>query len=74
MSEHADDAREDDYEYEYVPGGRRRKGRGAKGCLAVLLRGPVSETEGEIGEGDLDHEVAFDPITMTQRGHAAPIT
>ena len=37
MSEHADDAREDDYEYEYVPGGRRRKGRGAKGCLAVLL-------------------------------------
>lgn len=39
MSEHVDEAREDDYEddYEYVPGGRRRKGRGAKGCIAVLL-------------------------------------
>jgi UPF0755 protein len=35
MSEHADDPREDDYEY--VPGGRRRKSRGAKGCIAVLL-------------------------------------
>jgi UPF0755 protein len=28
---------EDDYEYEYVPGGKRRKGRGAKGCLAVVV-------------------------------------
>jgi UPF0755 protein len=28
---------EDDYEYEYVPGGKRRKGRGAKGCLAVII-------------------------------------
>jgi UPF0755 protein len=27
--------REDDYEY--VPGGRRRKGRGLKGCLAVVV-------------------------------------
>ncbi|MFM6847553.1 MAG: endolytic transglycosylase MltG [Terrabacter sp.] len=35
MSEHADDPREDDYDY--VPGGRRRKSRGAKGCIAVLL-------------------------------------
>ena len=26
---------EDDYDY--VPGGRRRKGRGLKGCLAVLI-------------------------------------
>lgn len=38
MSEHEseqDVLREDDYEY--VPGGRRRKGRGAKGCIAVLV-------------------------------------
>lgn len=35
MSEHVDEAHEDDYEY--VPGGRRRKGRGAKGCIAVLI-------------------------------------
>jgi UPF0755 protein len=35
MSEHADDPREDDYDY--VPGGRRRKARSAKGCIAVLL-------------------------------------
>ncbi len=26
-----------DDEYEYVPGGRRRKGRGLKGCLAVVV-------------------------------------
>jgi UPF0755 protein len=45
MSEHADrpedlepdQAQPDDGEYEYVPGGRRRKGRGLKGCLAVLV-------------------------------------
>ena len=38
MTEHEseqDVLREDDYEY--VPGGRRRKGRGAKGCIAVLV-------------------------------------
>ncbi len=38
MSEHEseqDVLRDDDYEY--VPGGRRRKGRGAKGCIAVLV-------------------------------------
>ena len=38
MSEHEseqDVLREDDYDY--VPGGKRRKGRGAKGCLAVLI-------------------------------------
>ena len=38
MSEHEPEQgelREDDYEY--VPGGKRRKGRGAKGCLAVLI-------------------------------------
>ena len=38
MSEHGseqDVLRDDDYEY--VPGGRRRKGRGAKGCIAVLV-------------------------------------
>ena len=26
-----------DEDYEYVPGGRRRKGRGLKGCLAVIV-------------------------------------
>ncbi|QSR31549.1 aminodeoxychorismate lyase [Nocardioides sp. S5] len=38
MTEHEseqDVLREDDYDY--VPGGRRRKGRGAKGCIAVLV-------------------------------------
>ena len=38
MSEHEseqDVLRDDDHEY--VPGGRRRKGRGAKGCIAVLV-------------------------------------
>ena len=42
MSEHEseqdaarEDVREDDYDY--VPGGKRRKGRGAKGCIAVLV-------------------------------------
>ena len=34
MSEH--EVLEDE-EYEYVPGGRRRKGRGLKGCVAVLI-------------------------------------
>lgn len=33
MTEH--EVRDDDYEY--VPGGKRRKSRGAKGCLAVLV-------------------------------------
>ncbi|HEU4337403.1 MAG TPA: endolytic transglycosylase MltG [Nocardioides sp.] len=45
MSEHEtrpdDDVRADEREeledYEYVPGGKRRKGRGLKGCLAVLV-------------------------------------
>ena len=45
MSEHEtrpDDAvradeREEFEDYEYVPGGKRRKGRGLKGCLAVLV-------------------------------------
>jgi UPF0755 protein len=45
MSEHEtrpDDAvradeREELEDYEYVPGGKRRKGRGLKGCLAVLV-------------------------------------
>ena len=44
MSEHEavsqagpeDDVRETEA-YEYVPGGKRRKGRGLKGCLAVLV-------------------------------------
>ena len=44
MSEHEtrpedlepDQAQPED-DYEYVPGGRRRKGRGLKGCLAVLI-------------------------------------
>ena len=38
MSEHESeqDVLSDD-DYEYVPGGRRRKGRGAKGCIAVLV-------------------------------------
>ncbi|TGN66004.1 endolytic transglycosylase MltG [Nocardioides eburneiflavus] len=31
------DEREDLDDREYVPGGRRRKGRGAKGCVAVLV-------------------------------------
>ncbi|NYE38388.1 UPF0755 protein [Nocardioides cavernae] len=38
MSEH--EARPEELEdetYDYVPGGRRRKGRGMKGCLAVLV-------------------------------------
>jgi UPF0755 protein len=38
MSEHESDQdvlSEDDYDY--VPGGKRRKGRGAKGCVAVLV-------------------------------------
>jgi UPF0755 protein len=34
-SERADAAEPE--EYEYVPGGKRRKGRGLKGCLAVLI-------------------------------------
>jgi len=44
MSEHEtrpDDVRADEREeledYNYVPGGKRRKGRGLKGCLAVLV-------------------------------------
>src|SRR6478736_6398854 len=45
MSEHEtrpDDAvradeREELEDYEYVPGGKRRKGRGLKGCFAVLI-------------------------------------
>ncbi|WP_322919413.1 endolytic transglycosylase MltG [Nocardioides renjunii] len=45
MSEHEDqrseatleEDRDGAYEQEYVPGGRRRKGRGLKGCLAVLV-------------------------------------
>src|SRR6478735_327220 len=44
MSEHEtrpDDVRADEREqledYDYVPGGKRRKGRGLKGCLAVLV-------------------------------------
>ncbi len=38
MSEHGSeqDVLSDD-DYEYVPGGRRRKGRRAKGCIAVLV-------------------------------------
>src|ERR687893_3331357 len=36
MSEHDTDV-EAAETFEYVPGGRRRKGRGAKGCLAVLV-------------------------------------
>ena len=38
MSEHESEQdllREDDYDY--VPGGRRRRGRGAKGCIAVIV-------------------------------------
>ena len=39
MSEH--EVQQDEVErhetYDYVPGGRRRKGRGLKGCLAVLI-------------------------------------
>ena len=34
MSEHEPQQDED---YEYVPGGKRRKGRGLKGCVAVLV-------------------------------------
>ncbi|MDZ5663639.1 endolytic transglycosylase MltG [Nocardioides sp. zg-1308] len=45
MSEHEDqrseatleEDRDGAYDQEYVPGGRRRKGRGLKGCLAVLV-------------------------------------
>ena len=45
MSEHetrpGDDVRADEREeledHEYVPGGKRRKGRSLKGCLAVLV-------------------------------------
>ena len=40
MSEHEphpDEAQEDVVDYDYVPGGRRRKGRGLKGCVAVLV-------------------------------------
>src|SRR5918995_7433693 len=36
MSEH-DQVEQDDVDHDYVPGGKRRKGRGAKGCLAVLI-------------------------------------
>src|SRR5687768_7044137 len=39
MSEH--EVQQDEVEleetYDYVPGGRRRKGRGLKGCLAVIV-------------------------------------
>lgn len=35
MSEHDSDPEVEDYDY--VPGGRRRKGRGLKGCVAVLV-------------------------------------
>ena len=31
------DEREELEDHEYVPGGKRRKGRGLKGCLAVLV-------------------------------------
>jgi UPF0755 protein len=39
MSEHEvqQDEVEQEETYDYVPGGRRRKGRGLKGCLAVLI-------------------------------------
>ncbi len=38
MSEHEDRVEvEDEESYTYEPGGRRRKGRGLKGCLAVLV-------------------------------------
>jgi UPF0755 protein len=40
MSEHEDqveDRVEDEVSYDYEPGGRRRKGRGLKGCVAVLV-------------------------------------
>ena len=40
MSEHEDrveDRVEDEQSYDYEPGGRRRKGRGLKGCVAVLV-------------------------------------
>ena len=46
MSEHetrpdddvrADEREELDEDHDYVPGGKRRKGRGLKGCLAVLV-------------------------------------
>jgi UPF0755 protein len=36
MSEHVVDDRDEEYD-DYVPGGRRRKSRGGKGCLAVLV-------------------------------------
>ena len=39
MSEHEvqQDEVEQEETYDYVPGGRRRKGSGLKGCLAVLI-------------------------------------
>ena len=38
MSEHEDQLEDEPVDdYDYVPGGRRRKGRGVKGCLAVLV-------------------------------------
>ena len=37
MSEHDDRPELEDESYDYVPGGKRRKGRGLKGCLAVLV-------------------------------------
>jgi hypothetical protein len=33
-----------------------------------IVRG-VAEAQGDVGEGDLDHEVAFDPITVVEQRH-----
>ena len=37
MSEHESEVVSSEDDYDYVPGGRRRKGRGLKGCFAVLI-------------------------------------
>ena len=70
MSEHEseqDVLRDDDYEY--VPGGRRRKGRGAKGCIAVLVALALDALDG------LPHAVSAEeaigdlpPITLHREG------
>jgi hypothetical protein len=51
---------------------RRRTGllgEPAERVRAHLRVGGVAQAERDVGEGDLDDEVAFDPVVVAQQGH-----